>query len=81
MRSLRSLFYLVISVTLLIYAMPRFHLNGIHTIEEGFALLWSFFALLVIGAHLYHWLDEDEAHRPNIPRGEQEEGRIRLLQR
>lgn len=76
MRSIRSLFYLAISFTLLLYAVPRFHLSGIHTIEEGFAILWSFFAMLVIGAHLYRWMDEEE--KPHTPQKKTEGRKLRL---
>ncbi|WP_039944207.1 hypothetical protein [Thermicanus aegyptius] len=79
MKRMRSFFYMVISFTLLLYGVPRFHLNGIQSIEEGFAILWTFFALLVIGAHLFRWLEEPG--EPQAPGKYPEMKRIRSFQR
>jgi hypothetical protein len=64
MKRFRSYFYLMIACTLLLYGMPRFHLHGFTSLAEGFALIWTCFALLVIGAHLYDIMvaGNDAAH-------------------
>lgn len=53
MRKIRSFFYLLFALTLLFYGLPRFKLTGIETMSEGFAIIWTLFAVVIIGAHLY----------------------------
>jgi hypothetical protein len=60
LKRIRSFFYLVIACTLLFYGLPRFHTDHVQSISQGFVLLWSLFALLIIGSHLYEWLSSIE---------------------
>jgi len=56
MKKFRSFFYLLIASSLLLYGLPRFQHNGLDTLSGGFAIIWTFFAFLVIGSHLYDLL-------------------------
>lgn len=60
LKRIRSFFYLVIACTLLFYGVPRFQTDHVQSISQGFVLLWSLFALLIIGSHLYEWLSSIE---------------------
>lgn len=57
MKKFRSFFYLLIASSLTLYGLPRFQHDGLDTLSGGFAIIWTFFALLVIGSHLYDLLD------------------------
>lgn len=57
MKKLRSFFYLLIASSLTLYGLPRFQHDGFDTLSGGFAIIWTFFAFLVIGSHLYDLLD------------------------
>lgn len=58
MKKLRSLTYMLIAVALLLYGLPRFQREGIESLSDGYFILWSMFAVIIIGAHLYDLLDE-----------------------
>lgn len=65
MRKIRSLFYLLFALMLLIYGLPRFDVGAIENMSYGFAILWTAFAVVIIGAHLYDILEvnrEQEIH-------------------
>lgn len=57
MKKLRSLTYMLIAIALMLYGLPRFQREGIESLSDGFFILWSMFAIIIIGAHLYEVLD------------------------
>ncbi len=56
MGKIRSLFYLLFTLILLVYGLPRFDIGEIEKMSHGFSLIWTAFAVLIIGAHLYELL-------------------------
>lgn len=65
MRKIRSVFYMFFAITLLFYGLPRFKLDGIKSMPDGFAILWTLLAVIIIGAHLFEILgvNRDREHK------------------
>lgn len=64
----KSILYLILSLTVVFYALPRIPL--IHTQFEAqlFSGIWLVFALLILGAHLDQLLGLDEEKRKRLQR-------------
>lgn len=64
----KSLFYLIIVLAVVFYALPIIPISSQQLLDKIFSILWIVFALLIIGAHLNILLDLDEKKRKEIDR-------------
>lgn len=64
MHKLRSLLYLHAAIALLLYGVPKFQLGEITSQSYGFAIIWTFFAVLIFGANLYTLLGVEREKPP-----------------
>jgi len=63
---LKSLIYLIFSLAILFYALPRINFFINNPAAKVFNIVWLIFALLIIGAHLDHLLGLDEEKKKHL---------------
>lgn len=68
MRAMKSVIYLMVTLGMLIYAVPRLDIGQGLTLPTIYGIVWISFALLVIAAHLHEWLGVDEQTRDRLDR-------------
>ncbi|MFD1957596.1 hypothetical protein ACFSL6_26350 [Paenibacillus thailandensis] len=68
LRKLRHAVYLIASLGMLVYAIPRLEFGGAWDMADVFGVVWCVFALLVIAANLNEILLVDEQKRKQLER-------------
>lgn len=63
MKKVRLMMCLVSALVLLVYAVPRLPVRTVYEPATGFSLIWLAFALVVVGANLYHVMEAGEDDR------------------
>lgn len=66
-RKRKGFVYLIIALTILMYAVPRLPIHSADSAASLFAAVWLCFALVVLAAQLYHLFgvdrEEEESYR------------------
>jgi len=60
MKKFRALSCFILALCLVFYAIPRLPTQGISELATGFSVIWTLFALIVIGANLLFVLGVDQ---------------------
>ncbi|MFT9486390.1 MAG: hypothetical protein ACH0QD_03335 [Tepidibacillus sp.] len=63
MKIFKTIIYLILTLAVIFYAIPRVPLFDSSSLAKAFSIVWFFFALLILGAHLDHLLGLDEEKR------------------
>ncbi|RKD23769.1 hypothetical protein BEP19_04895 [Ammoniphilus oxalaticus] len=63
MKKVRALSCFILALGLLFYAAPRLPIEGFSEMATGFSLIWTSFALLVIGGNLQYVLRDGRRTR------------------
>ena len=61
MKKFRALSCFILALCLVFYAIPRLPTQGISELATGFSVIWTLFALLVIGSNLLYVLGVDQS--------------------
>jgi hypothetical protein len=59
MKKFRALSCFVLALCLVFYAVPRLPFQGFSEMATGFSIIWTSFAMLVIGANLMFVIGKD----------------------
>lgn len=61
MKKFRALSCLVLALCLVFYAVPRLPVGGVSELASGFSLIWTIFAMVVIGSNLLYVIGDDRS--------------------
>lgn len=66
MRKFRALSCLILALCLLFYALPRLPVSGFSDMATGFSLIWTLFAIVVVGSNLLYTLRAEGRDRVRV---------------
>lgn len=61
MKKFRALSCLILALCLVFYAVPRLPVYSTSELATGFSLIWSIFAMVVIGSNLLYVIGDDQS--------------------
>ena len=65
MKKFRALSCLILALCLVFYAVPRLPTQSLSELATGFSVIWTLFALLVIGSNLLFVIGDDQSGLEN----------------